>query len=103
MNEEIKSHLIKYCESKGWEDTSDKALMDIIVDAKTVWEGKRDRHRWYTLIPTVVEISGMFLMYNCCDIDGEESSVEDCIGGYKLEDVVQVVPQVEPTIIYKPV
>ena len=103
MNEEIKQHLIKYCKSKGWEDNSDKELMEVITDAKAVWEGQRDRHRWYTLIPTVVEIDGMFLMYDYCDVHGEEANVEDCIGGYKLEDVVQVVPQVEAVMVYKPV
>ena len=103
MSEKTKNHLIKYCKAKGWEDISDEALMEIITDAKVAWEGTRDRHRWYTLIPTVVEIDGMFLMYNYCDVDGEESSVEDCIGGYELDDVIEVVPKEIKTTIYEPV
>lgn len=103
MNEKIKNHLIKYAESEGWDDTSDEALMEIITDSKAIWEGTRDRHRWYTLIPTVVEIDGMFLMFDFCDVDGEMSNVDDCIGGYKLEDVVEVLPKEVKTTIYEPV
>ena len=103
MNEKIKKHLIAYSKAT-WPDleTTDEDLMEIITDAKSIWEGRRDRHRWYTLIPRVVEIDGMFLQYAHCDVDGEESSVEDCIGGYKLEDVIEVKPQDKVETTYVP-
>jgi len=102
MNEETKRHLKKYCESKGWE-TTDKSLIELIIDSgENVWEGKRDRHRWYTLIPTVVKVAGIFIKYNYCDPDGEMSDVNDCIGGYKLEDMEQVFPKEVKTTIYEP-
>ena len=103
MNEKIRKHLISYCESKDWDDTSDASLMEVITDAKAIWEGKRDRHRWYTLIPTVVCIDGMFLQYNYCDVDGEMSNVDDCIGGYKLRNVIEVKPVQKTITLYEPV
>lgn len=101
MNEKIRQHLIKYAKSKGW-DTTDKDLMEIVTDANSVWEGKRDEHRWYTLVSTVVCVDGVFLQYNYCDVHSEESSVEDCIGGYKLEDVIEVEPKEVVMTIYVP-
>ena len=101
MNEKIKNHLIKYCESKGY-GTTDADLIEVVIEANPVWQGKPDRHRWYTLFPTVVWVEGMFLQYISCDVQGEENSVEDCIGGYKLEDVIEVSPQQETVTVYKP-
>ena len=92
MKAETKQKLIKFNESKQWE-TTDESLMETITDyGSEVWQGKMDRHRWYTMFPLVVRIGDMFLKYDCCDVHGEESSVEDCIGGYKLDDVVEVFP-----------
>ncbi|KKM70876.1 hypothetical protein LCGC14_1436360 [marine sediment metagenome] len=102
MNEKIKNHLIKYCESKEY-GTSDVDLLEVITEANPLWEGKRDRHRWYTMIPTVVCVEGMFLEYNHCDVDGENSNVDDCIGGYKLSDIFEVKPVEKMTTVYEPV
>lgn len=102
MNEKIKNHLIDYCKSKDW-GTSDADLLETITEAKEVWQGKRDRHRWYTLIPTVVCVDGMYLLYTFCDVDGEMASVEDCIGGYKLEEVIEVKPRQKTMTVYESV
>jgi hypothetical protein len=103
MNTKIKNHLLAYSESKGYGIT-DEDLMKIIVEAyPIVCEGKRDEHRWYDMIPTVVNINGMLLQYNRCSVKGEESSVEDCIGGYKLDDVIEVKPIIKPITVYEPV
>ena len=102
MKTETKNQLIKYNKSKKW-GTTDAGLMETIIEAKPIWEGKRDRHRWYTLIPRVVVIDGMYLQFSYCDVDGEQSSVEDCIGGYKLKDVIEVGPKTVETVIYEPI
>lgn len=102
MNDKIKNHLIAYCKSKGW-DTDEDNLIEAVTDSKTLWEGKRDEHRWYTLIPSVVCVDGMYLQYTYCDVKSEESSVEDCIGGYKLEDIIEVRPEDETVTVYVPV
>lgn len=102
MNDKIRDHLKKYCESKGY-GTSDANLIEVVTEATPVWEGKRDRHRWYTLIPTVVCVEGMFLSFNFCDVDGEMSDVEDCIGGYKLANIEEVKPKKVETTIYEAV
>ena len=102
MNEKIKNHLIAYNTSKGW-DTTESSLMETVIEADSLWEGKRDRHRWYTLIPTVVCIEGMFLQYDYCDVDGETSNIDDCIGGYKLHSVIEVKPVQKTVTIYEAV
>lgn len=102
MNEKIKNHLINYCKTKGYEAT-DESLIEVVTQAKIIYEGKRDVHRWYTLIPSVVQIDGMYLQYDYCFIHSEESSVEDCIGGYKLSDIIEVKPEIQPTTVYVPV
>ena len=101
MNETIKKHVSDYNESEGW-GTGDAALLETIVDSKVVWEGKRDEHRWYTLIPTVTCINGMFLMHTHCHTKGEATEVSDCIGGYKLAEVVEVVSKEATVTIYEP-
>jgi len=49
-----------------------------------------------------VKVAGIFIKYNYCDPDGEMSDVNDCIGGYKLEDMEQVFPKEVKTTIYEP-
>ena len=102
MNDKIRNHLTKYCESKEY-GTSDADLIEVVTEATSVWEGERDRHRWYTLIPTVVCVDGMFLEFNFCDVDGEMANVDDCIGGYKLADIFEVKPVEKMTTVYEAV
>jgi hypothetical protein len=45
MTKETKQKLISYAEGKGW-DADDDGLIEIIIDAKVVWQGEQDRHRW---------------------------------------------------------
>jgi len=102
MNDKIRQHLVKYHESKGYA-VDDASLVETITESKAVWEGERDRHRWYTMIPTVVCVDGMYLQFNFCDVDGETFDVDDCIGGYKLDDVFEVEPKEETVTVYVPV
>jgi hypothetical protein len=102
MNERIKENLANKCKSQGY-GTTDDDLIELVLNEKTLWEGKRDEHRWYTLVPTVVCVDGMYLMMNVCHVKGEESSVEDCIGGYKLNDIIEVAPEQKIVTVYVPV
>ncbi len=96
----IKEHLMKFNESKGW-GISDADLMETVLESDFLWQGDRDEHRWYTLIPTVVDVNGMLLMFTLCRVEGENSSVEDCIGGYKLENIREARPKEITTTIYE--
>jgi len=100
MTKEIREHLEAYNTSKGY-GVTDADLMETITEADSIWEGERDEHRWYTLVPTVVYIDGIYLCYDCCDCRDENSDVDDCIGGYKLSDVVEVEPENKTVIVFK--
>ena len=100
MEAGLRQHIGEYAMSKGMGNT-DKDIIDIIIESNPVWQGEPDRHRWYTLTPYVVEVNGRFVDYQCCFPHGEDSDVEDCIGGYKLDDFVEVFPQQVTTTIYK--
>lgn len=100
MKPESKEKLVKYNESKGYGISDDDLIETIIECGQTIWQGKGDRHRWYTLIPTVVKVGDVYFQYDRCDVHGEEANVEDCIGGYKLDDMFEVKPVTQTVIGY---
>jgi hypothetical protein len=100
MNNFLKDKLINFNKLKGW-DITDVDLMETITEATILWEGKRNEHRWYCLIPTVIRIGDTYLQYNRCEVRSEESNIADCIGGYKLEDVIEVVPVDKVITVYE--
>ena len=100
MNERIREHLVRHNEIKKWGIT-DEDLIETVVDADSVWEGVREEHRWYTMVPTVVCIDGMFLIFNKCHVRGENSDVDDCIGGYELKNIVEAEPEEILVTVYK--
>ena len=100
MHDENKQKLIDYCVKEGWGYTDAELIETVIECGKTVWTGEQERHRWYSMIPIVVEIEGMFISYDSCDVHGEEGTVEDCIGGYKLDDMREVFPKEVKKIVY---
>ena len=102
MSEKIREHLKQHCIKNGW-GTSEADLIECVTEADYLWQGERDEHRWYTLVPTVVNVDGMLLMFDYCDVRSEESGVEDCIGGYELDDVVEVSPVKKTVTVYEPV
>jgi len=101
MKDESKKFLTEYNASKGW-GVSDKDLIETLTEGKDVWEGGQDRHRWYSMIPTVVQIGDRFFNYDRCDVHGEEGDVDDCIGGYKLDMFTEVAPVEVKKIEYQP-
>lgn len=103
MKPETKEKISKWALANGYKSQpSDYDIIEIITDCgKVVWEGSQDRHRWYSMIPTVVKLGDMFIQYDYCDVHGEEANIEDCIGGYKLDNFVEVVPVEVKAIEYK--
>ena len=102
MNDRIVNHLIEHCRAKGY-DINDDMLVEIVTEGKVVWEGEYDRHRWYSLVPTVVLVDGMYIKFNLCDVHGEEASVEDCIGSYDLNEFIEVEPFEITATAYRPI
>ena len=100
MNDKIKQHLVAYNASKGW-GLDDGALLETVIESDALWEGTRDENRWYTLVPTVVDVNGMFLIFDSCHVKGEASDVDDCIGGYKLENIKEAVSKEVTVTIYE--
>ncbi len=89
MNEDVKQHIAKYNESKGWE-TSEASLFETIKEAKVIWKETKSLHRWYDLLLCVTEVNGMLIGY--CDyyITGDSSPSD--LG---LEDRPESVVKVE--------
>ena len=101
MNAELRSFLEEIIKSKGYGTSDDEIVEHILECGKRVWAGEQDRYRWYSMIPTVVNVNGRFIMYDECDVHGEQASVEDCIGGYELDMFKEVFPKEKTVIVYE--
>ena len=65
-------YLTDYNKSKRWE-TSKYALVETLLDADTVWEGKDDVHRWYICRPVVKNVDGVYIRFIDYIITGDNS------------------------------
>jgi len=72
MNEEIKKHLIAYCESKGY-GTTDKDLTEVLTESNSIFSEITGSHRWYDDEFRVVEINGMLIGFYDYHITGDNS------------------------------
>ena len=65
-------YLTDYNKSKGWE-TSKYELVETLLEADTVWEGKDDEHRWYICRPVVKNVDGVYIRFIDYIITGDNS------------------------------
>lgn len=100
MNRRIKDALIEYNKSNGC-GTSDEDLIETVTEAKVVWTGRRDEHRWYTLIESVVFVAGLYLLFWEIKSKSEEASIRDMGMCYRLDEIYEAVPEEIKTVIYK--
>lgn len=107
MTKSLKEFIIEYNQSEGWGDsTDDDNLYDTFEECfDVVEELDRDRHRWYTNIEVVREVTidgvARYFQDMVMDVDGEDASREDC--GWScpdLDDIVEVYPKEVMTTIY---
>ncbi len=101
MNEKIKSHLTKYCESKGW-PTSNNDLIEAMKDGKEVWSGNEDEHRHWIEYDVVVEIDGMFIQFTSAKGAGDIGAYD---AGWEFDEntICEVRPKEIKTTIYEPI
>ncbi len=101
MNQRIKNHLKKYCESNGW-GTSDKDIIETLMEAKRVWEGNEDEHRHWIEYEAVVQIDGMFILYIDAKGAGDQGVYD---AGWEFDEttICEVRPKEIKTTIYEPI
>ena len=68
--EEIKNHVRKYNETKGW-SADDDSVIETIMESDALWEGNRESHRHWNDIDKVVEIDGLLIMFTDCETTGD--------------------------------
>jgi hypothetical protein len=101
MNDKIKNHVKKYCESKGY-GTTDEDIIEAIVEGKEVWSGNEDEHRHWIEYDKVIEIDGMFIQF--VDAKGA-GDIGVCDAGWEFDEdtIIEVQPKEVKTTIYEPV
>jgi len=71
----VKDFLIEYNQGKGYSiDEAD--LVETLLEAKTVYIGDNEEHRWYIIVPTVSEINGFFIAHTDYVITGDNSAAD---------------------------
>ena len=100
MIEVTKQKLISFNIEKGYGITDADIIETILECGEVIWEGTQDRHRWFSMIPTVVKINDILIEYDRCDAHGEMASVDDCIGGYTLDMFKEVRPTIVESVEY---
>jgi len=101
MNEEIKQHITKFNQSKGW-GTTEQDLINTITDSKAIWEGDEDEHRWWTNFLKVIDINGMYIGFWWAKTTGDDSP-EDKGWEFDPSTICRVVAKEVKTIVYEPV
>ena len=103
MNEKIRKNLIKHNKATGF-GTNDDDLIETLEEAKLLWEGDEDEHRWWTCFTRVVEVDGMYIAYGWAKTTGDMSAKER---GWEFDpSFIHEVKPVEETvtiITYKPI
>jgi len=94
--QEIKEYIAK---TLNYDPNDDEGLMEELLDAKAVYEGPRDDHRWISYFLTVVQIGEKYFQYNYAHCDGDDSIWDQ---GYEFlwDEVTEVFPEEVTTIVY---
>lgn len=90
----------------GWDAETEEELFETFEEAyPIVYQGKPDRHRWYTNYDVVYKVNDngtdRFFEYYMMDCQSEDGDRDDC--GFEipdLDDLVEVFPKIVPTTIY---
>ncbi len=100
MNQRIKDHVAAYNRSQGFSE-DDQAIIETIRDAKVIWQGDFEKHRWWTCCFSVVKINEMLIGYDDAITTGDENASEK---GWDFDpsSIVEVVAQTETITTYKP-
>jgi len=101
MNSKVEEHLVQYCKSWGW-NYGKAGLKEALSEAKVVWEGDHDKHRWFIFTTRVVEVAGMFIRHLWGTCTGD-NSMEDAGFEWDWDFVCEVEPKEVTTTVYEPV
>ncbi len=101
MKAELEERLKAICKAQGYGD--DKGdLKEMLIDAKEVWEGDDDQHRWMIHTTRVVELDNMFVSYAWGKCTGD-NSMEDAGFEWDWDSVCRVMRKEVKTIVYVPI
>ena len=101
MDEKVKKHLIKYCNSKGY-PIDDETLFEVIMEGKNLHREEVSQHRWWNNYLYVVEIDGMIIGY----VYGEANrdvSMSDLGYEFDSSSICEMEPVEKVVISYVPV
>jgi hypothetical protein len=103
MNTVIKAHLEAVAKKHGWDDfdiTDGWNVYELLSEAKELFRGKADVHRWYNVEFCVVDLDGMEIGFDDIVTTGDESAREMDIE-FDLVGVSEVVSEEVKTTVYK--
>lgn len=95
MNERIKKHLTDYAISKGWQPDND-TLIEIIMEARAIYEEITCERRWWNDTFKVVNINGLLIGFKSAKANRDESMQD--LGWEFDQSTICEVKAVEKTI-----
>lgn len=93
-------HIKTYIKKMNW-TVDNETILEVLMQARRVWQGNKDKHRWWTIYTYVVELDGMFIGYDYAENVGD-MSVRDAGYEFDINTVQEYEPKEIKTTIYIP-
>ena len=72
LDPQIRKLLESVCLKNGWE-TTDKDLVEVLIESDTIWSALGASHRWYDEKTVVVNIEDTLIQYEWYHLTGDDS------------------------------
>jgi len=99
MNEYIRNHLLKTCESRGY-DTDDWGIYEMLSDSDNVYEEPAGSYRHWDEYEYTVDIDGVFIGYIDAYATGDMAG-EICYE-FDSDSICEMCPVEVTMVVYKP-